>query len=173
MLQILEENPDINTVVSSAAAFANNLRAEARALGNFTGTRAEVESFINPDRYTTEFEELGIRNVEMQSLINSLAYTVAKANDPSGRLSDVDVKNAIREIGAASRDAGTFSRVLRNVAARSARNFQIDYRTRTGQDFTGDLGLGNLPTGGTPASSNAEDPIEAARLILQELNLNE
>jgi hypothetical protein len=171
MLQILENNPDINTIVSSAAVFANNIRAEARAIGNATGTRAEVESLINPDRFTSEFEELGIRNVEMQSLINSLAYTVAKANDPSGRLSDVDVRNAIKEIGASSRDAVTFSRVLRNVAARTARNFQIDYKTRTGQDFTGDLGLGNLPTGGRPEPGPVVDPAEEARQILQELNL--
>lgn len=169
MLQILDENPNINTIVSSAAAFANNIRAEARALGNATGTRAEVESLINPDKFTSEFQELGIRNREMQSLVNSLAYTVARANDPGGRLSDLDVKNAIKEIGATSADPVAFSRVLRNVAARTERNFRIDYRTRTGQEFTGDLGLGNLPSGGA-ATPTPTDPLEEARQWLQELD---
>jgi hypothetical protein len=169
MLQILEANPNINTIVSSASAFANNIRAEARAIGNATGTRAEVESLINPERYTSEFAELGIRNREMQSLVNSLAYTVAKANDPGGRLSDLDVKNAIKEIGAASSDSVAFSRVLRNVAARTARNFEIDYKTRTGQDFKGDLGLGNLPGAGTPVDTTA-DRLEEARRFLEGLN---
>jgi hypothetical protein len=170
MLQILDANPNINTIVSSAAAFANNIRAEARALGNATGTRAEVESLINPDRFTSEFQELGIRNREMQSLVNSLAYTVARANDPGGRLSDLDIKNAIKEIGAASADPVAFSRVLRNVAARTARNFEIDYKTRTGQDFTGDLGLGNLPGSSAPVDT-ATDRLEEARRFLEELNL--
>jgi hypothetical protein len=172
MLQMLEANPNINTIVGSAAAFANNIRAEARALGNATGTRAEVDKYMNPDRFTSDFQELGIRNREMQSLVVGLAYTKARANEGAGGrgLTDADVKNAIKEIGGDIADPVAFSRVLRNLAARTARNFEIDYKTRTGQDFTGDLGLGNLPGSSAPVDT-ATDRLEEARRFLEGLNL--
>lgn len=142
MLGMLQENPNINTFVSNAAGFVNNLSAEVKALANAMGAREEVDALINPDRFSSEFNELGIRNRQMQSLINGLAYAVARSNDPSGtRVSDADVRNAIREIGGSSSDPVAFSRVLTDVARRADRNYRIDYRTRTGGNYQDDLGI--------------------------------
>jgi hypothetical protein len=157
MLGMLQENPNINTFVSSAAGLVNNLTAEAKALASAAGMQDEVNRLINPDTFSGEFNELGIRNRQMQSLVSNLAYTVARANDPSGRVSDADVRNAVREIGSSSSDPIAFARVLNDVARRAERSFQIDYKTRTGGDFTGSLGTENFPdfnirdAGGEPA----------------------
>lgn len=139
MLQMLQENPDINTFVSSAAGFANNVAAEAMALGRALGMEDEVSRLTNPETFSSTFNELGIRNRQMQSLVQNLAYTVARSNDPGGRLSDTDVQRAVREIGASASDPAAFSRVLMDVARRANRNFEIEYKTRTGADFRENL----------------------------------
>jgi hypothetical protein len=38
-----------------------------------------------------------------------------------------------------------FARVLNDVARRAERGFQIDYRTRTGGDYSGGLGAEQIP----------------------------
>ena len=145
-LQILEDTPDINTFVSRGAAVVNNLQQEARAIGRALDLDFD-ESILSPSTHEDTFDELGIENQRLRSIINSLAFQAAAASGQSGRsVSDRDVTRFIREIGADAADPRAFARVLRDVADRTARNFQINYQTRLEEDFTGDLGLENLPT---------------------------
>jgi len=147
-LNILQETPDINTFIGGAAAIVNNLQQEARAIGRSLGVDID-ESLLDPSTHSSTFDELGIQNQRMRSLINALAFQAAAASGQTGRsVSDRDVTRFIREIGADAADPRAFARVLRDVADRSARNFLINFETRTGGEFESSLGLDQLPAFG-------------------------
>ncbi len=142
-LQLLNENPDINTFVASAAGTINNLQQEARALARNTGMEFD-ESLLDPSKHNATFDELGIRQAQMKSLITSLAYTQALANNPDGRVSNADLERAIQEVGGSAADPRAFAQTLMDVAQRTDRRFKIDYETRLKKPFEGDTGFSEL-----------------------------
>lgn len=143
-LSLLQANPDINTFIAKAASTVNNLQQEGRAIAKAFGMEFD-ESIFDPSTYKNEFDELGVQNVRMQSLIVALSFQAAAAQGQTGRaISDRDVTRFVREIGASSADPRAFSRTLIDVANRSARSFRNSFQSRTGTTFNGDLGLSRL-----------------------------
>lgn len=147
-ITLLGETPDVNTFVAGAASIVGNLKQEARAIGRALNLDFDAD-VLDPGSHSELFgpQGLGIENARMQSLITSLAFQAAAASGQTGRgVSDRDVRRFIREIGASAADPAAFAATLRDVADRTARNFRINFETRIGEEFGGDLGLSNLPT---------------------------
>lgn len=148
-LQMLSESPDANTFVGRIAALAGDLKAEAKALGRNMGFEFE-DSVLEPETYAESFDDLGISNRRMQSLITALAFQAAAAHNHTGRdVTNRDVERFIVEVGAESADPVAFAQVLQDVAQRAVRGFQNNYKVRRREEFPGDFGLSQLP-GFTP-----------------------
>lgn len=142
-LKMLEENPDINTWTARASSLINNLQQEAKALARQTGVEFDA-SKLDPSKHKETFDELGIQNPRMRSMVVSLAFQRALANNPGGRISEPDFQSALREIGANASDPRALSATLRDVANRAARGFRIGYETRLDKPYEGDLGLSGI-----------------------------
>lgn len=123
-IDLLEENPDINTFVGRGASIINSFTAEARALGRQIGGEEFDPENLNPDRFEDTFRELGIESDRMKSLVQSMAYSIARTRE-GGRLSEPDIRSAIRTVGANTSDPEAFKQILRDVARRTARRVQI------------------------------------------------
>jgi hypothetical protein len=67
--------------------------------------------------------ELGIDHAVLRSQIQNLAYVIAKANDPGGRISGQDAQSAIEQIGGALGDPGAMSAVLDNLGQNLQRQY--------------------------------------------------
>lgn len=65
--------------------------------------------------YKKKRSDLNLAAGEFQSLTMDLAYSLARARDSAGRLSDADIANALKIIGAAG-DGNRMSTVMKNLA---------------------------------------------------------
>ena len=138
-LTLLEETPDINTFTARAAATVNNLQQEALAVGRALGVDID-EALIMPEQYEGTFDDLGIENQRMRSMITSLAFQAAAASGQTGReVSDKDVTRFIQEIGASAADPRAFSKTLKDVANRSIKKVQNQYRVKLNEEYEGSL----------------------------------
>lgn len=144
-IDMLNQNPDINTFVARGASLINDIRTEARALAGAMGTEFD-EDIFNVSAYQNTFQELGIERERMQSMITSLAFQRAVAEKGgAGRITNRDIERFIAEIGGRSSDPVALAQVLQDTAQRAARSFRINWETRTGAPFEGDLGLDRMP----------------------------
>ena len=139
-LDMLEQTPDINTFTAKAAGIVNDLQQEAKSLASATGIEFDTD-LLDPSNHADTFDALGIQNRRMQSIITSLGYSRALANNPDGRISNADLNAAIREIGGSASDPRAFAEVLQDNIRRTVRGFEINYRIRSGNDYDGDLGV--------------------------------
>jgi len=149
-LALLNEEPNINTFAARSASVVNNLQQEAKAIANTLGMEFD-EEMLDPSNYSSTFDSLGIQNQRMRSLVTSLAFQAAAASGQTGRgVSNADINRFISEVGASASDPRAFAQTLMDVANRTERRFKIDYETRTGKPFEGDLGVSSLTgfTGG-------------------------
>lgn len=164
-LRMLNENPDINTFVARGASLINDLRQEAKAFAGALGTEFD-ENIFDLTAHADTFRQLGIERERMQSLITSLAFQRAVAEKGgAGRITNRDIERFIQEIGGRSSDPVALAQVLQDTAQRAARSFRINFETRTGAPFQGDLGLGQLPQFEprqqfTPAREGAGGPVQ-------------
>lgn len=151
-IQLLNEEPNINTFAARSASIVNNLQQEGKAIANSLGIGFD-EAVLDPSAYGEQFDQLGIQNQRMRSLVTSLAFQAAAASGQSGRdVSNADVARFVNEVGASAADPRAFAQTLLDVAGRTDRRFRIDYETRLGKPFEGDLGTSKLP-GFTPAQA--------------------
>lgn len=136
-MNLLIEQPDINTFVGSSAALVNNLETEAKAIANSLGVSFD-NNLINPSSYSSQFDRLGIQQPRMRSMITSLAFQAAAAQGQSGRdISNADIARFINEIGANSSDPRAFAQTLNDVTNRTTRRFKIEYETRMRKPYEG------------------------------------
>jgi len=145
-LQLLRDEPGVNTITGRAVALFGDLKAEAQTIAQIFGMPFEV-SQLNPDTYDERFDDLGVQSARMRSLITSLAFQAASAAGSRGQsVSNRDIERFIDQVGGSAANPVAFDAVLRDEAERTARNFRNNFSVRTGQEFTGDLGLGGLVT---------------------------
>jgi len=143
-LDLLEENPDINTFVARTASFVNDMQQEAIAVARLMDADIDA-NLLDPAGYEKEFDKLGIENARMRSLITSLAFQAAAASGQTGRaISNKDIERFITEIGASSSDPRAFSQVLVDVASRTIDRIKLNRLLRTGEQVEGDFGLSEL-----------------------------
>jgi hypothetical protein len=95
MLNIFSENPDALTSTSAAGrkldTFITEIGAAARAVnGNVTREGTSIDGWMKGN---------GITNVRMAGLLMGVAYSIARANDGTGRISDKDLEAARQQAG--------------------------------------------------------------------------
>jgi hypothetical protein len=110
IVQVLTSDPDTLTVATKLEKGINNLvqelgavqRATAIDLGGFNKDLQKVRNRIAP--------EARARGVTDAMVLN-LAYSLARAMDPGGRLSDKDLELALDMIGGRNADPSQFARI--------------------------------------------------------------
>ena len=136
--------PDAGATVGwagSAATMFNNLRAQFEATAGLFGGGGVTQESATPEvaqsldgavktlfgdaRFNSRAQQLGIDTAIVRSQIQNLAYAIAKANDPSGRMSDRDVVAAMGEIGGSLGDPVAMQAVLMRVRERAIRSQKI------------------------------------------------
>jgi len=141
--EFVKQNPAALTDVSSLARIASNIGTNISVL--MDGLDVEYEDTMVSDisTYGGTFKELGIDRTEMQSIVHGVAVQQAIINNPGGRISDRDVKDAMVQIGSSIQNAEGFVRVTDRLAKRSDRIFRTQYKARSKEktSFEGDLGL--------------------------------
>ena len=128
---------DSKTVFGGAGAgirFAQGLKAQATQLARAfssdhfeggTGKSLSVAEILNPERYEFDgMQAIAAANVRIKANVVAMAYVLARARDPSGRLSDFDVQASMETLGFQSNDkdiiAATLSDRVREVTENSA-----------------------------------------------------
>lgn len=141
--EFVKQNPAALTDASGLARIASNVGTNVNVLMNGFDVEFENEAVQDATTYTSSLTELGIDNVEMQSIMIGLATQQAIINNPGGRISDRDVKDAMKQIGASIQNAEGFIRVSDRLAKRADRIFKNQYKSRSKDKtaFDGDLGL--------------------------------
>ena len=132
---------DINTAAGGAATLVEGLKQEIGAIERALIGSDFDETLLEPSRY--EFGgNLSTLTPRARGLITSLAYSQARQNDPGGRLSENDVRQAMIEIGANLSDPKALVGVLGDVVGRADRDFRTRFRILSdGEEFSEDLGL--------------------------------
>lgn len=120
-------------IVGRIARFGNEAAVQMRALSraitqtdreqDVTREGSSVQSALDAatdqifgDRFR-QLQGTATNTAVMRSAIQDLAYAIAKAQDPSGRLSNQDVVAALQTLGAADGDPTVMSRVLDRVGS--------------------------------------------------------
>ncbi len=124
VLDLLDENPDINTFAASTAAFTNDMQQEGMALARSLGKTWEPDVF-EPEQYSSIFDKLGVKRREFQSVMVSLAFQAAAASGQEARsVSDKDIERFLKEIGSVSEDPRGIAVAIRGLVKRTKRNLQ-------------------------------------------------
>jgi hypothetical protein len=105
--------------------------------GTVTDISTNVDKYLESNSELLQaMEESGINRAVLDGLSRNLAYAVARANDPSGRLSDFDVEISMRIIGAALTNPQSLGQNLRAVLFTSGGSVlaQIDAHQRVAEE---------------------------------------
>lgn len=99
-------------------------------------------NLIDPDKYAGEFAAFGSEAAatrQFRSNVVGLAYALARAEDPGGRLSEMDVKNQLRRIASDSADPVVIEATLKELKRSVIRNYKNAF-TVTNRYVGGKLG---------------------------------
>lgn len=126
IMEILTAEPDTLTVAAKLEKGINNLvteigaasRATAIDLGGYEKDLASIRSRIAP--------EARARGVTDAMVLN-LAYSLARALDPGGRLSDKDLELALDMIGGRNADPSVFARIALESAEQNTRRLTGEF----------------------------------------------
>lgn len=127
---IIEQNPDANTRVAALSGLATNIKSEVEAFTRATGIKVDVAREIKA--HEDVLKANGVDNALMRQLTISLAYMNAKSLDESGRLSDSDVRNSAKAIGAAASDPDILVNLLDQVELNADDSFRSRVEAATG-----------------------------------------
>jgi len=121
-----KSNPTVLGFLGGTQKRINSVYAQLKMTAKSLGGSAEVDgktvnesSLIDPDRYhIPSLGKTATEQARFKSIAVRLAYCVARAQDPSGRLSDRDVDNALQQIGGSAQSleqlVGSLDAVVRN-----------------------------------------------------------
>lgn len=153
----VRDNPGALTDVSGLARIGTNLMANVDTLARDFDVEFEDEEVLNAATYAETFKDLGIANAEMKSIMVGLASQQAIINNPSGRISDRDLKVAMQQIGTSIQNPEGFIRITDRLAKRADRVFRSQYKSRSkgNKSFEGDLGLRKVAEVGSKYNFNA------------------
>lgn len=185
--------------LGSLSEVANNIRSQvesgAKALGGLSAKdelrgndpqAAEVRGTVdrvmqeNASRFAA-LQQQGIDTARIRALIEDLAYAQAKANDPSGRVSNQDVERAGRQVGMGLGDPVAMKEVLKELRERTITGQEIRERNssaflKSGQSLPawnspimqGRPGRAAPPAGASTAPGGAATPPAGTRLRFDE-----
>lgn len=123
---------NIRSQVESGAKAIGGLSAKDELRGNDPQAR-EVAGAVdrvmqeNATRFAA-LQQQGIDTARVRALIEDLAYAQAKANDPSGRVSNQDVERAGRQVGMGLGDPVAMKEVLSDLRERTITGQEIRER---------------------------------------------
>lgn len=139
--------------LGSVSEVANNIRSQveagAKAAGGLSARdemrgsdpraveiRTTVDRVMNENQQQFRaLQQQGIDTAKIRALIEDLAYAQAKANDPSGRVSNQDVERAGRQVGMGLGDPVAMKSVLGDLRERTIQGQEI--RERNSAPFLG------------------------------------
>lgn len=135
LASIIEENKDTFTLAGTVADFVNSGRYQIKSANRLLqlekleqGNPVEYSKLLGSlDKYGEQLDKLSQDRAVAKSIFLKLAYGVAKEIDPSGRLSDNDVRIAKEIIGQLGPNVKANLAVLENLAKTSARDYQSKY----------------------------------------------
>ncbi|MCZ2094701.1 MAG: hypothetical protein LC121_00225 [Anaerolineae bacterium] len=133
MRTIVEQNPEANTRVAALGGLATNIKAEVEALGKSTGLKIDVDREVG--RFEQIWKSNGIDNALMKQLAISLAYMNAKGMDDNGRLSDADVRNSAKALGAGNSSPDILLNLLDSAELQADNNLRTQTKTLVGADI--------------------------------------
>lgn len=161
-IEMVDQYPDINTMVAKGSALYNNVMQEAKAIERAIG--AEEDNALDPATYDNAFNELGIQSDRMRGLITSLAFQAAAASGQVGKsVSNKDIERFIQEIGGSSADPEAFKATLTDVMNRTDRNYRTRHKVYAGEEYTEDLGANDLLENRGKLSSQEEEELVRLR----------
>ena len=127
---VIKNNPAAITDVGSLASFANRIIADAKAIMAITGTEYEIDDqalLADDDLFE---KELGIASDKLKSVFLDLAITRAIFKEGGERVTDQDVRNQLRIIGAYSKDPRAALVLLRDFITSTAREYDLEHSIR-------------------------------------------
>lgn len=133
MRTIVEQNPEANTRVAALGGLATNIKAEVEALGKSTGLKIDVDREVG--RFEQIWKSNGIDSALMKQLAISLAYMNAKGLDENGRLSDADVRNSAKALGAGNASPDILLNLLDSAELQADNNLRTQVKTVVGADI--------------------------------------
>ena len=144
-IDLLESNPDANSLVAEGSRIFRNVRSEFDAvMRNFGIDLAEgvtKNDLFDISKYDSEFDRMGLENPALKKLYLSLALSNAQAEaGQTGRaLSDKDIERFLQQQGANLKDPEVAAEILKRNAQRMQEAFKRSYRIRTGEKFPNEL----------------------------------
>jgi hypothetical protein len=138
LASIIEENKDAFTFAGSLSNFVNSAKYQiqsAERLSNLTKLQQNEKEFTELDnmldsKYGDILDKISQDRAVAKSIFLRLAYGTAKEIDPSGRLSDNDVKIAMDIIGSLGPNWKANLSTLENLANTTRRQYFDRYETR-------------------------------------------
>jgi hypothetical protein len=150
--------------LGAGATMFNNVRAQTEAaVRQFApgGIAAEVSDpavaqsldgamnrLIGNPNFNSRAQQLGIQATVLRSQIQDLAYTLAKAYDPAGRMSNQDVERAAEIIGGAIMDPVAGRAVLQ-----ATRNQIVERNAIAEREYERMFGIAPVQPQGAPAAA--------------------
>jgi len=139
LANILVNNPDAFTVSGGLADLLNTAKYQAESaltMANFENFKAtDPQEFQRIDnlldtKYSKELDKISGDRAIAKSIFYKLAYVTAKDLDPSGRLSDNDLKAAMEVIGKLGANVNATLANLENVYNTRVREYKDVYNIR-------------------------------------------
>jgi len=138
LASILEENKDSFTLAGGLANLVNSTKYQiqsAERLANLTKLEQNEKEYSDLDnmldtKYGDTLDKISENRAVAKSIFLRLAYGTAKDIDPSGRLSDNDVKIAMDIIGNLGPNWKANLATLESLASRTQREYNDKYTTR-------------------------------------------
>jgi len=141
-IELLEQNPDLNTSISGIARVTADLAQNAEALANSLGYDASDKVF-DIGTYSEEFDELNIESSQLQASVLGLAlqYAAAAGLGTGRALTDSDIKRAIQSLGFDRADPEAIIPVLKDRQNELVNRFKTIYEFNVKEPFQGNFGL--------------------------------
>jgi hypothetical protein len=142
-------------IVGKAQRFIDSASEQLMALAGAVSEGREVEdkSLLSPETYDFRGLAQGAStSAEIKSLFVKLAYSIARAQDPAGRLSKEDVQYALDQVGGATGSPTQLMSVLNLLENNLKLEFSRMYLIKTGKEYTG---FGTSPQ--TPQAKSTQE----------------
>ena len=147
LASIIEQNKDAFTLAGGLANFVNSAKYQIQSgerLANLAKLQQNEKEFTELDnmldsKYGDILDKISQDRAVAKSIFLRLAYGTAKEIDPSGRLSDNDVKIAMDIIGNLGPNWKANLSTLENLANTTRRQYSDRYETRIGRVGDEDL----------------------------------
>jgi hypothetical protein len=182
LASIVEQNKDAFTLAGGLANFVNSTKYQiqsAERLANLDKLQTNKKEFTELDnmldsKYGDILDKISQDRAVAKSIFLRLAYGTAKDIDPSGRLSDNDVKIAMDIIGSLGPNWKANLSTLESLASRTTREYSDKYKIRMNRVSDENLEEANkyqtipqflggrdwrqsIPSAATQPTSNIED----------------